>query len=380
MSETVTVPLPCCPHCHGPVTDLQVREQLIEELPPITPVCKRLRTYEGHCARCGRVRSRHPEQGSLATGAAGVQLGPRATAWAVTLRHGQGLTMRRTCILLREQLGLTLSAGGLSQLLARVAQRLQPQYEQLRRELQQSQSLHVDETSWWLAGQGGWLWTLTTTTATLYHVSGKRDAATLATILGPEYAGVLVSDCLNVYDRYPAAAKSKCVAHHLRAIREALAVVPESRFLQQLRRLLKAALRLQRWAARLPEPVYARGVASLERRLDQLLAAPGTKPEERRLAARLQKRRGAIFTFLHQPEVAATNNQAERQLRPAVITRKLSCGNKTAEGARNWEVLASLAATCRQRGESFFDLVLQHLGPSERQGSGLSPPAPQPSR
>lgn len=53
----------------------------------------------------------------------------------------------------------------------------------------------------------------------------------------------------------------------------------------------------------------------------------------------------------------ATNNLAERQLRPAVIARKLSCGNKTKDGAATWQVLASLAATCRQTGSSFTDFL-----------------------
>ncbi len=55
--------------------------------------------------------------------------------------------------------------------------------------------------------------------------------------------------------------------------------------------------------------------------------------------------------------VQATNNLAERQLRPAVIARKLSCGNRTERGARTWETLASLAATLAQRQESFRDFI-----------------------
>ena len=58
---------------------------------------------------------------------------------------------------------------------------------------------------------------------------------------------------------------------------------------------------------------------------------------------------------LEYDSVEATNNLAERQLRPAVIARKLSCRNKTASGARTWEILASIAATCRQRDHPFLD-------------------------
>lgn len=44
--------------------------------------------------------------------------------------------------------------------------------------------------------------------------------------------------------------------------------------------------------------------------------------------------------------VDTTNNRAERALRPAVIARKLSCGNKTEAGRQVWQILASLAVNC----------------------------------
>ena len=84
-----------------------------------------------------------------------------------------------------------------------------------------------------------------------------------------------------------------------------------------------------------------------------------TIPTEERVANRLRKGRQWLFTFLDHPGVEATNNRAERALRPAVIARKLSCGNKTERGKRTWEILASLAATCHQRGQD----LTQHLRP-----------------
>src|SRR5881296_276095 len=68
-----------------------------------------------------------------------------------------------------------------------------------------------------------------------------------------------------------------------------------------------------------------------------------------------------ICSFLERVEVPATNNLAERQLRPAVIARKISCGNKTEKGARAWAVLASLAATCQQKGKSFIQFVAESV-------------------
>lgn len=373
--ETETVPLERCPHCHGPVGQCRPIAQVIEELPLVAPVVKRIVTYEGCCPRCGPVRSTHPWQRSTATGAAGVQLGPRAVALAAGLRHGHGLTLRRTAAVLREHFHLSVSHAGVYQALARLAEQATPLYAGLQEELRQSASVHADETGWWLENRGAWLWVVTNPRTTLYHISRKRNAAALATVLGERFDGVLVSDCLRVYDQYEAAAKSKCMAHHLRKVAEAQEKQPDSLFLARLRRLLGASLRLKAAAERLPAAVYARGVASLEARLTALLAPPSPTVEEEKVAQRLRNQRPHVFTFLDHEAVAPTNNLAERQLRPAVITRKLSSGNESEAGARVWAVLTSLAATCRQRGSDFVALIGTCLR-LEGAPSGLSPPTP----
>ena len=53
--------------------------------------------------------------------------------------------------------------------------------------------------------------------------------------------------------------------------------------------------------------------------------------------------------FLREPQVPATNNHAERMLRPAVITRKVGGCNKTLLGALVHSILASLMVTCHSR-------------------------------
>ncbi len=50
----------------------------------------------------------------------------RALALASALSNGFGLTMRKSCAVLRELVGISLSPGGLSQALARIGRRLAP--------------------------------------------------------------------------------------------------------------------------------------------------------------------------------------------------------------------------------------------------------------
>ena len=356
VDEEIVIPLLECPHCHGPVGARRRVVQYVEELPVVRPHVTKLITEEAACPHCQtQVRSTHPLQVSLAEGAAGVQLGPRALGLATQLNKQHGLTMRKTCAVLREAFGLRLSPGGLSQALARMAAKLEPAYENLLARLRAGPCLHSDETSWWVGGPGYWLWVFTNKTMTIYRVAKGRGRDLLLEMLGPEYSGVLVSDCLAIYDDVNPR-QQKCYSHHLKAIRLAGEDHP-SVWLEEVRWLLQAAMALKGQVLAASERAQRR--AALETRAEELLAAPRPTTLEEKVRRRLEKQQDHLFTFLDVEEVEATNNLAERQLRPAVIARKVSCGNKTPKGAHTWEILTSLAATCAQQAESFAHLVSQ---------------------
>ena len=70
----------------------------------------------------------------------------------------------------------------------------------------------------------------------------------------------------------------------------------------------------------------------------------------------------AIFSFLFDPTLDATNWRAEQALRPAVVTRKMcGGGNRTARGADTQQVLASVLRTADQRGLDATDLLVTLL-------------------
>jgi transposase len=357
IDEYLEVQLCSCPHCGGTqFKDQNTIEQLIEDIAPVRPHVTRLTTYQSTCVGCGQsVRSIHPLQMSLAIGAAGVHLGPRALALAADLNKAKGLSMRKTCAVLRDCFGLQLSPGGLSQALDRLAAKVKPQYDALATELRQAPALHSDETSWWVAGPGWWLWVFTTQLLTFYVVAQSRGRDLLRDILGKDFGGVLVSDCLAIYDD-ATVLQQKCYAHHHKAIREAKALHPHrgEGFLCEAAAMLRAAVALQEQKALLSLESFSDLRQALEHKAIQLLEPPRSEPNEEAVRKRLNKQRDHLFTFLDHDGVDATNNLAERQLRPAVIARKISCGNKTPKGARTWQILTSLAATYAQRATSFI--------------------------
>ena len=358
IDEEVAVPLPHCPQCGGPVHGVQEVEQFIEELPPVRPRVTRLVTYEGECPQCGPVRSTHPLQVSTASGAAAVQLGPRALGAALELRYTHHLTTRKTCAVLRNLLGLRLSPGGLTQIAHRLADKLRGGYEALAAAARQAAVQHADETSWWVGGPGWWLWVFTDPSQTLYRVRSSRGRDVIYETLGERFPGVLVSDCLNIYDDV-SPRQHKCYAHHLKAIAQAIEKHPRQGegFLRDLRAVLQGAIGLKKARDQIDPAQYDALRRGAQQTADRLLASPRLDAGEESVANRLRKQRDHLFVFLDQEPVPATNNQAERQLRPAVIARKVSCGNKTPRGAHTWEILASLAATAHQARESLSLLV-----------------------
>ena len=363
--EHIEVSLPQCPDCGHDLDEGHQRalDQTIIEAPVVVPRIIRLRTYRNHCDHCDKlVSSHHPLQVSKATGAAGTHLGPRALGLAAMLNKDLKLTMRKSTQVLNQLLGVTLSPGGLSQALDRVAGQLKGDYEQTLVTLRESEVIHTDETGWWVGGSGYTLWVYTNKAGTYYRIVNSRNRATAEAILGDDFKGILVSDCLSVYDGIEGE-QQKCYAHHLKALSKALHSEDGrgSAYLLELRALLHTAMLLKRLQDDLPDKQRQSLRHALEARFEELLSEPRPLDtqgqQEEKVRNRLRKQQEHLFTFLDHSAVDATNNLAERQLRPAVISRKLSCGNKTPNGSNTWAILASLAATAQQKGDSFTEQV-----------------------
>jgi hypothetical protein len=84
-------------------------------------------------------------------------------------------------------------------------------------------------------------------------------------------------------------------------------------------------------------------------------------PSNGRLRKHIRKHQPEVLVFLHDPAVAPTNNLAEQEIRPAVVMRKVSAGNRTEAGAHTHEVLASITRTTERCGVRFTDLLPELL-------------------
>jgi len=376
IAETLEVPLACCPHGGGPVEDLQSHQQTMTDLPRVEPVTRRYVTHSGWCRRgCRRVRSRHAHQTSEACGAAGNQIGPQALALAADLKHRLGLSYRKIADFFEAHFGLTLCAGALVRAEQRLARFAQGTYQALTVILRASRVVYADETGWRIATRSAWLWVFTNEYVTVYLIREDRSQVVIRDVLGNHFGGVLSSDCCLAYDPIEAD-KQKCLGHILKDLSglEAIQGRNAARFSHQASTVLRDAIDLKRRGTSMSKHGYASACGRIEARLDRLLERNYRDPDNRRLAGRMIKHRQHLLTFLYEEAVEPTNNTAERALRPAVISRKLSAGNRSPTGARTHGILASLAQTARQNGRDFVHAAANLL----RQGdpNGIAPVLP----
>jgi hypothetical protein len=369
IAETLEVPLACCPQCGGPVEDLRTHEQTVTDLPRVEPITHQYITYSGYCRHCcRRVRSRHPQQTSEACGAAGNQVGPHALALAADLKHRLGLSYRKITDFFEAHFGLSLCAGALVRAGQRLARFAQGTYQALTVILRASRVVYADETGWRIATRSAWLWVFTNDYVTVYVIREDRSQTVIRDILGPFFRGVLSSDCCASYDPIESD-KQKCQGHLLKDLSaiEAIKSPTAARFSMQAAKIIQGAILLKRRHQSMSTHGYASACGQIEARMDRLLDKRYADPDNRRLANRMIKHRDHLFTFLYVEEVEPTNNAAERALRPAVIARKLSAGNRSPTGAQTHGIIASLAQTARQNGRDFIaaaKAVLCHRDPT----------------
>jgi transposase len=355
-------------------------------LPPIVPIVTKFVIETGYCPCCRRrVHGRHPEQTSNATGAAGNTIGPVTLTMAAELKHRLGVPYRKICDFFKNYCNLKICPATLVRAEQRLAELAKPTYDLLIDALRRCDVVHADETGWRISALSAWLWVFTNKDITIYTIRtgpGARGHEVPAEILGPDFDGYLIVDGLKVYDVL-GYAKGQCNAHLLRRAKELNDTVDakEQPLMKTLITLLQEAMSLAERREELTPGGYQRRVQQIEQRFEawqlKLIRKHELSPELDRLLKHIMNHFDEWLVFLDEPQVSATNNQAERMLRPAVITRKVGGCNKTLKGALVHSILASLMVTCQQQGRKFLELAKRLWQQEEPQAILLKPPCPE---
>lgn len=249
-------------------------------------------------------------------------------------------------------------------LVARVADRAVPISVGLETALRELPFLNADETGWKMDGERWQMWCFCTEVLAVFRADKSRSSDVVKGVLGEDFSGVVGADFHAAYDFLQHT--QRCLVHLLREVSKELQVVPKDRFLKSLKRETKALIEIHR---RLDEDEVSEderdrlrqdALKHLQRMLD---LRPGRTKASKRLAKRLARYSDDLAAFVDVPGLDCHNNRAERQLRPVVLLRKTSFGNRTPEGADRYSHLATVIDTGRLRGCPPVDLVREIMAP-----------------
>jgi transposase len=311
------------------------------------------------CPQCDRAvtPSLGPEDGIVGRH----RFGPRLLA-LISFWHEAG---RMTVRAIQEQLGtlfgVHVSLGAIEDALHTVATRGATQATAIRDEIRRSEVVHGDETGWREDGQNRSVWLIATPKARYFEI-GRRTNEQIDSMLGADFAGVVVCDCYSAYDHL-LGEKQRCWAHLLRDVADLVAQHPDDTDLAAWAELVRRIYRRARDRPGADEAARWRTRKRLEVLLERACRAfVGTDATQRTLCQRLLKHLHELFVFVVNPAVPSTNNEAERDLRPLVIARKVWGGTRSAQGSVDAMRRATLYATWRVRGlnpfQEFYRLLL----------------------
>ncbi len=365
--------LRACPHCQGPVSLLEeTRQRYTEDIPDTQPEVTRHVQQVGYCKAC-----RKKVVAVVSDALPGATVGNRALVLSAWLHYGLGVTLSHIVQIFNVHLHFSLSRGGLVQMWLRLAEILQAWYNQIVEQANHSAYLHADETGWRVNGVTHWLWCFTNHRLTCYLIHRCRGSPVLQHFFGDLFQGVLISDFYGAYNKLKTAARQVCFVHLFREL-EKVAKSNQSpewlAFRKKLTRFLRDAMRLDQNEA-LSEQERTSRFLRLHQRLDDILAGLYLDPDCKRLVKRLTRHREDILTFLEYPDVRAENNHGEREIRPAVIIRKNSYGNKSQRGAEIQAILMTIYRTLQRRGHDPLETISSALKHYIETGS--LPPLPE---
>ncbi len=350
-----------CPDCQSQLGEpLEERTRIIEDL--ISEAIKVIATEHTitryYCASCNKI-----VEPKVPDALPRCRIGNHILSLTAWLHYGLGQTISQIAEVLNYHLRFKLSPAGLLQMWHRLAEILYPWYEQIGEEAKKSAVLNADETGWRLDGVTHWLWCFCNEQATYYMIAASRGAEALLEFFTEEFKGTLITDFWGAYNKIECAARQVCLAHLCRDLK-AVDLWNHSAgwmaFRQKLKRLLSDAMRLS-LQKDYGSPERESKRARLDFRLREITETDWGDKQARRLVKRLNRHQNDMFTFVDQPAVMPDNNQAEREIRPAVIIRKNSLGNRSEKGADTQAALMSIYRTLRRRGHNPVQEIIKAL-------------------
>jgi len=341
--------LSACPECgSNDLSECKKIEKHIQEdiiLPKVEVTMYRRHYY--YCRCCKKVVSSKGKDETPRS-----YIGPKAKAFAVFLRYAVKISERDVKALFAKAFNLTIVPSSIAGFRNSIKREALPIYNKLKESLRRGCFIHADETGWKVDGKNYWLWKFSNKKVCLSHIDPSRGQKVVEKIIGDEYKGILISDFLSAYNKIKTKAKQRCLVHIKRDLEKILQYWHDDKevtvYCGRLKKILEDAMDLHNeYRTKKQDVVYRKRRKVLVESLEDFSFPNPNKRILKRFANRLKRHKNEMLTFLYEKNIDYHNNHAEQQIRPDVIFRKVTFGNRSLAGAENHSVIMSILQTAK---------------------------------
>lgn len=345
-----------CPCCGGKLSSVQeVRERVIEDLPPVPPpVVTKYLIERRYCAQCKKL-----VEAEVPDALPGARIGLRVMLLIAFLKIRMALPENKIVELLRNAHAFNISPAEVVCALDQLRRAFGPHYAEIEKKIRDAPVKGCDETGWRLNGVNHWVWCMVNEEVAWYKVHRRRSYKVVKPVLQDQTGKLIVTDRLPTYTQLAeetGCAQQVCWAHILRNSKKLAKHYDEA---ATVHRRLKSIFRKAKSMA--PDGTV-QDVERLLARIDRFSKLRFEHKSIRTFRNSIcKKHRDNLFHFVTNPAVPSTNNGTERAIRKAVIIRKISNGSRSEKGARILETLLSVIETLRLQGKNPLDEMRKML-------------------
>ena len=362
--ETLTtLPVEHCAHCGTDLSDApcqgHARRTRIDIV--FEKVIEHVEAEIKDCPHCGE-RTKAPFPSHMP---GPLQYGLGIRAFVLNLLVAQMVSLKRVQQLLNSLIGQVLAQATLLGYVLQLHRALERWEQEAIDALLKQPTLHVDETSLRVDRAKQWIHVYAGGAITLKCLHPKRGLEAIEAIgIIPRYGGVIIHDCWASYLSYAHCDHGLCGSH---LTRELTFVIEANgyRWAASMKRLLLETRKQVANSAH--KCLSADEYLKLTKRYRVILARGAkelppipprqdgkrgrvAKSDAHNLWERLARHEAAVLLFAKRPEVAFTNNRAERDLRMSKVKQKVSGCFRTHQYAEAYCRISSYLQTMAYRG------------------------------
>lgn len=350
----------CGSSCFLPKNKVAEARQVVE-IPPIKPIVTEHQALSCRCANCGKqVRAQLPKEVLSSA------FGPKIKAWCTALAGKFHLSKSQIKELFETLLGISISKGSVVNTHYQAALMLKEPYEEALQHLTKSETAYADETGWRTLGQTKWLWQASDKNIVIFKIFSSRGKKAFQALLGKECIQNLVTDRFRVYSTY--GLHQYCWAHLKRDFKR---IEQRSGLVSMIGKLMGSLCSFlfkcahERDEGQISDKEFIQKAKKLKDEFHYLFKL-GLRADTHdlklgvtgRFCERILNDEEKLWAFIENPSLDLTNNLSERNLRQAVLWRKVSFGNKSTRGEQFVERILSVVETIKIQGRNILDYLV----------------------